>query len=270
MHIGFLTRPFGRDAGFAEIAEWASKKGFAALEVNSGPKGHLRPSDVLRDDGKEVRRILDSTGIRISGLEYYSRMHDRYAEDMKELIFAAEALDTMVCVFAGFPADGKTKMQTIREDLPEVMAPLAEDAGARGVKIAFENWAQTNLQHLDHFRAVCDVLPHPNVGFNFDPSHLFWQQIDYLAAVEEFGDRIFHTHAKDVAVRGERLARLGVLESGWWEFVIPGYGGIDWGAWLNRLRAVKYDGVVCIEHEDPHFGGKEGLERGRIFLSTLV
>ena len=52
--------------------------------------------------------------------------------------------------------------------------------------------------NLEHWWKVFEVLPEENLGLNFDPSHLHWQQIDYLEAVDLFRDRIFHTHAKDV------------------------------------------------------------------------
>ena len=273
MDVGLLTAPFGKDMKFKEIAEWAGKTGFKALEVIAGPQGHLRPQDVLPDDGKEVKRILAGAGVRVSGLAYYRGFEpvDEYSRDMKDLIAMAQVLDAdALCTMAGFPAQGKTKMQTIREIVPGVFTPLAKEAEKRGVKIAFENWFATNLQHLDHFKAVTEALPQPNVGFNFDPSHLAWQQIDYLAAVEEFKTRIFHTHAKDTAIWPEKRTRLGVLEGGWWEYVIPGYGVISWGEYIRKLRQCGYNGVLSIEHEDRAFSPKEGFEKGLRFLSSLA
>jgi sugar phosphate isomerase/epimerase len=40
-------------------------------------------------------------------------------------------------------------------------------------------------------------IPSPNFGLNFDASHMFWQQMEYIAPIAEFKDRIFHLHAKD-------------------------------------------------------------------------
>jgi sugar phosphate isomerase/epimerase len=95
-----------------------------------------------------------------------------------------------------------------------VYEPIVKEAASKNIKIAFESWYATNLQNLDHFRALTEALPQENVGFNFDPSHLHWQQIDYLASIEEFKARIFHTHAKDVQVRTHVRNRVGVLADG--------------------------------------------------------
>jgi sugar phosphate isomerase/epimerase len=271
MEIGFLTSPFGKDAKFKDIVEWAGKAGFKALEVAAGPGGHLAPDDVLKNDGTKVRKMLSDAGVRVSGLAYYERdSNPAYVPHMKNLIAMAEVLGACVCTFAGFPAQGKSKLQTIREDMPKIFDPLAKDAEKRGVKIAFENWFATNLQHLDCFKAVTEALPQSNIGFNFDPSHLVWQEIDHLAAVEEFKTRIFHTHAKDAAISQAKLQRIGVLEGGWWQYVIPGYGILDWGQYIRKLREVGYDGVLSIEHEDRAYGAKEGFEKGYRHLALFA
>src|SRR4028118_1653289 len=95
------------------------------------------------------------------------------------------------------------------EDVPDAFRPFLDQAGEQGVRIALENWFATNIQHLDHWRSVFEVLPDDHFGLNFDPSHLDWQGIDVSAAVHEFRDRIFHVHAKDVAVNETRLRRVG-------------------------------------------------------------
>ena len=149
------------------------------------------------------------------------------------------------------------------------MGPAAAEAGKRGVRIALENWFSTCLQNLDHFAAVVEALPE-SVGFNFDPSHLCWQEIDYLAAVKEFAPRIYHTHAKDTAVDAAALRRKGVLERGWWRYVIPGFGIVDWGQYIGALRLAGYDRVLSVEHEDRAFEAEEGFERAIAFLSRFV
>jgi len=273
MYVGLLTVPF-RDETLESIAQWAAEAGYAALEVHTR---HLDPKAVLADDGKAVKNLLAATGLRISSIAHYEIFNrggaspEPYVAKVKEVLAAAEALglDT-VCLLAGFPAEGKSKMDTIREDLPAVYEPLAADAAGRGIRIAFENWFATNLQHLDHFRALTEVLPAANVGFNFDPSHLYWQGIDYLAAVSEFGDRVFHTHAKDVALRKDVLARVGVLDGAWWRYVIPGFGDIDWGRFVLALREIGYDGVLSVEHEDKAFDAKAGFTAAVRHLSQFV
>jgi len=276
MHVGLLTAPFRNKKTFAEIAEWAAAAGFKALEVVTGPGGHIDPADVLKDGGAEVKKVLADTGLAISSLAFYSSFNkgdgpEAYSEVMRDVLAAAEAVGTdCVCTLVGFPEEGKSKEKTIRESAPAVFEPLAAEAEKRGVRIAFENWFATNLQNMECFRAVTEALPQPNVGFNFDPSHLQWQGIDVQAAVEEVKDRIFHTHAKDVTISQKRLARLGCLDGGWWQYSIPGSGDVKWGEYIRTLRQAGYDGVLSIEHEDGAVGVEEGFEKGLRFLSTYV
>ena len=83
-----------------------------------------------------------------------------------------------------------------------------------------------------------EIIPDKNFGLNLDPSHLVLQMIDYERVVREFKDRIFHTHAKDTEVKQHALRLIGNQSNGWWRYVIPGYGDINWGVYIARLRAV--------------------------------
>jgi len=274
MYIGLLTARFGKEMDLAQIAAYAGKAGYTALEVHTK---HLPPRSVLDDDGKAVKAILEDTGVRISSLAHYEIFNrdgaapDAFVREMGDVLAAAEVLglDT-VCTLAGFPGEGTSKLETIRQVLPDVFGPMAEQAAGRGIRLAFENWFATNLQHLDHFRALLEAVPNTNIGFNFDPSHLYWQQIDYLAAVAEFAERIFHVHAKDVALRADVLARVGVLDGGWWRYVIPGFGDIDWGRFILALREIGYTGAVSVEHEDGAFDAIEGFDKALVHLRQFV
>ena len=78
--------------------------------------------------------------------------------------------------------------QNTSTNSPRMLHQL-DDAAKRGLKIAFENWFETNLQHLDHFKAVTEVLPQPNVGFNFG--------VDFVGGTpEEFARHIRTEHAR--------------------------------------------------------------------------
>ena len=61
------------------------------------------------------------------------------------------------------------------------------------------------------WRKMFHDIPSPNFGLNFDPSHLIWQQMDYIAPLAEFKDRIFHVHAKDARIDRTALDQHGVL-----------------------------------------------------------
>ena len=278
MDIGLLTSPFRKES-LEDIIIWASGHGFEALEVNAAPGGHIDPCQVEADKGDAVKQLLDvHKGVRISSLACYSNVLDpdpgkraQTLERLKACVRAAKLLGVdVVCTLAGMPLPGKTKMQTIEQDGPAVFKEVCEYAGERGIKIALENWFQTNIQHLGHWRRLFEVVPLDNFGLNFDPSHLYWQGIDHIAAVHEFGPRIFHTHAKDCEIRRALRAVIGVLEFGWWRYVIPGFGEIHWGQYIGALRDAKYDGVLSIEHEDRAMAREFGFIKGREHLAQYV
>ena len=104
----------------------------------------------------------------------------------------------------------------------EVWRPLIAHAEGKGVKIGIENcpmlftsdeWpGGKNLATTPAiWRRMFQDIPSPNFGLNFDPSHLIWQQMDYIAPLTEFKDRIFHVHAKDARIDRTALDQHGVL-----------------------------------------------------------
>jgi sugar phosphate isomerase/epimerase len=276
--IGLLTAPLSRKSLDWVIA-FAGENGFQALEVAAGPGSkHLDTEGFSARGADSIKRLLTEAGVRISSLAWYANLLDadrarrsELSRQMRGVIKAAEALGVeVVCTIAGMPMPGKDRERTIEEDFPKVFAPLTEFAGARGIKIAFENWYATNFMNLAHWQRAFEVVPAANLGLNFDPSHLLWQGIDYLQAVEHFKDRIFHTHAKDVEVKAHALRWVGNQSRGWWRYVIPGYGEVDWGVYIARLRSAGYSGVLSIEHEDSAFGVEEGFLKGQRHLSQFV
>ena len=87
------------------------------------------------------------------------------------------------------------------------------------------------------------MIPDDNFGLNFDPSHLIWQFIDEIRPIYEFRDRIFHVHAKDMAIDREALYQDGAIDVGvnWAIPKLPGLGDVRWGAWISALYSIGYD-----------------------------
>jgi sugar phosphate isomerase/epimerase len=278
MYVGLLTAPFG-DKSLEEVIQWAGENGFAALEVNAGPGSpHLDPGNFKPARARQIKKLLQEQNVKISSLACYRNLLDpdpaarkKLGKDFIEVLNDAALLGVdVVCTMAGMPLPGKSRMQTIIEEVPQVYPAILEHAASKGVKIALENWTATNIQHLAHWDKIFEVVPNENFGLNFDPSHLFWQGIDYLWAVERFGKRIFHTHAKDTEVRADQVRYIGNQDHGWWRYVIPGLGGIDWGQYIGALRRVGYNGVLSIEHEDGAVGREEGFLIGKKYLSQFM
>jgi sugar phosphate isomerase/epimerase len=275
MHIGILTAPFSREP-LEYLFGFAAKHGFKTLELACG-YGHPH-LNLEQPDTDTLKRLIERYGVGLSAIAFYTnnthpdpQERQRNNEGVRRAIDIAHALGVgVVCTLAGHPVPGKSKIQTIEEDCATVFNPLAEYAGEREVNIALENWFATNIQALDHWERLFEVVPHPNFGLNFDPSHLLWQQIDYINAVYLFGSRIFHTHAKDTEIMRQRLEYVGNQGSGWWRYVIPGLGAVRWGEYIGALRRVGYNGVLSIEHEDSAVGREEGFLIGKRYLEQFI
>jgi len=273
MQIGFLTACMGKKT-LEEAVEFAGDTGFDALEVAL----HHLPADRALKESSRIKDLFAHHGVAISSLAAYGNLLDgddakrkAAVEGFKKNIDAAVAVGTpVVCTLAGMPVPGKSKEQTVAEEFKAVFTPLAAYAEDKGIQIAFENWYPTLLQHFGLWDAILAAVPSPAIGFNYDPSHLIWQGIDYLAGVDRYKGRIFHTHAKDTEMKGDVLALRGNQAGGWWRYVIPGFGSVEWGKYVGRLRQSGYNGVLSIEHEDGAFSPEEGLEKGLGYLRLFA
>ncbi len=168
----------------------------------------------------------------------------------------------------------------------EVLIPYWKEkaafARAHGVhKIALElhpGFCVYNTKTLLRLREAVG----PEIGANFDPSHLIWQGMDPCVAVRELGKAgaIFHFHAKDTKVDSYNTMINGVLDTTHygeelersWIFRTVGYGhGEDyWRDMISQLRMTGYDYAISIEHEDGLMSGREGLEKAIRFLQNVL
>jgi sugar phosphate isomerase/epimerase len=120
----------------------------------------------------------------------------------------------------------------------------------------------------------------PALGANFDPSHLFWNGVDPVAAIRALGEAIFHVHGKDsyvdqynIAVNGCNDHKpYGQIPDRSWTFRAIGYGHSTkvWKDIVSALRMIGYDYVISIEHEDALMSFDEGISKGVSVLKEAV
>jgi sugar phosphate isomerase/epimerase len=127
------------------------------------------------------------------------------------------------------------------------------------------------------WRRIFEAIPSANLGLNYDPSHLVWQQMDYIKPLREFAPRLFHVHAKDVRVDRDRLDSVGILATPLEYHLpkLPGLGEIDWGRFFSVLGDVGYMGSVVVEVEDRAYeatldGRKAALKQAARFLRNYI
>jgi sugar phosphate isomerase/epimerase len=276
MKVGMLTVPFAKE-NLETVLDFAEDSGIPCLEITAHPGSkHIDPAKLTPAKAAKLKETLAERGLEITSLAYYTvditkpkLTKDVQSHTIKVIDAAALLGVNTVCTLAGFPADGMSKMETIRKVLPKAFKPILAHARKKKVNIALENYFETCLQGIDTFEALFAAVPDANFGLNYDPSHLYHQECDHLIPVTQFKDRLFHTHAKDTLVDKAKRAHTGVYGKGWWRYVIPGFGNINWGEYISHLRANGYDGVMSIEHEDETQSREEGFMRGAWFLEQF-
>lgn len=281
MQLGFVSAILP-DLSFEEVIAFAAETGYACVEIMCWPKGkaerryagvtHIDVNNFTADDATRIHETLDKYGVRISGLGYYPNPlapdeaeSQVYVEHIRKVIQAASALGVpVVNTFIG-----RDWTKTVDENWPrflQVWRPLIAFAEDHGVKIAIENcpmlftrdeWpGGKNLATSPAiWRRMFEDIPSDHFGLNFDPSHFIWQQMDYLAPLREFKDKLFHIHAKDARIDRHRLNQVGILAypNDWHTPKLPGLGDVDWGKFFSVLSDVGYRGPVCVEVEDRAF-----------------
>jgi sugar phosphate isomerase/epimerase len=155
----------------------------------------------------------------------------------------------------------------------------AEYAADHGVSIGVEmhpGMLIYNVETLQRMRAEAG----PSLGCNFDPSHLFWNGVDPVAAIRALGEAIVHVHGKDCYIDGLNTAVNGCndhkpysqIPGRSWSFRTIGYGH-DTKSWkdiITALRIAGYDYVISIEHEDALMSSIEGLGKGVSVLNEAA
>ena len=125
-------------------------------------------------------------------------------------------------------------------------------------------------------RALEAVGHHRRFGFNYDPSHLGYQGVDYVKFIRTFGDRIYHAHMKDVWWgRGDGTAGVfgGHTSFGdarrYWDFRSVGRGDIDFEEVVVALNDIGYGGPLSIEWEDSRMDRVHGATESAAFVKSL-
>ena len=277
MQLGFVSAILA-DQSLEEVVSTAARLGYDCVELMCWPigKAERRYSGVTHVDvsnlDSEAARVVSLTrehGVAVSGLGYYPNPlspdpseAERAVAHIRAVVNAATELGVnQINTFVG-----RDWTKSVEENWPRFMdtwSSLVEYAEAHQVRIGIENcpmlftndeWpGGKNLANCPAiWRRMFESISSPFFGLNYDPSHLVWQHMDYLAPLREFSDRIFHVHAKDVRVDRHRLDDVGILASPMEYHVpkLPGLGEVDWGRFFSVLGDVGYDGPVCVEVED--------------------
>jgi sugar phosphate isomerase/epimerase len=299
MNLGFVSAILP-ELKLEEVLAFAKEEGFSCVEAMCWPVGkaerkfagvtHVNVDDFSGGKADEVLGLCAEYDVDLTALGYYPNALDpdpetaRVAvEHLKKVMVAASqlGLDT-VNTFVG-----KDWTRSVDENWPrflETWRPLIQFAEDQGVRIGIENcpmyftgdeWpgGKNLMTTPEIWRRAFSDIDSPNFGLNYDPSHFVLQQMEPSSPLQEFQDKIFHFHAKDIKIRRDRIDDVGVFSHPleWHQPRIPGYGEMDWGEFLSDLMETRYRGPVCIEVEDDTFGQDlEGRQRALVVAGNVL
>ena len=292
----------------ANLANWAAGLGFKGIQVPCDARlidiEQAASSQAYCD---ELRETVDNAGVTITELSThlqgqlvavhpaYDGLFDGFAaphvrgnpaartqwavEQMKHAAKASQrlGLDTHVS-FSGalawpyvypWPQRPAGLIEAAFDELARRWTPILDAFDAAGVNVCYELHPGEDLHDGVTFeRFLAAVKDHPRANILYDPSHFVLQQLDYLAFIDIYHERIKAFHVKDAEFRPN--GRQGVYGgySGWVEragrFRSLGDGQIDFGAIFSKMAQYDFPGWAVLEWEcalkHPHDGAREGAQ----------
>ena len=300
MKLGFVTAILP-ELSLEQVLQVAKELGYDCIEVMCWPPGKAERRyagvthiDVTDYSANDVQSLCSQYGVEISGLGYYPNM---LSPNKEEARVATEHFRAVIAAAADLGVNvantfiGRDPSLSVNDNWPkmlEIWPKMVAYAESKDVRIGIENcpmlftsdeWpGGKNLAVSPAIwsRLFADMAS-PNLGLNYDPSHLVWQMMDPTGPIAKFADRLVHVHAKDARIDHKALNEVGILATPlqYHSPVLPGRGDVDWEAFFSQLRLASYDGPVAVEVEDREFEGsledrKKALQISAQFLRQWI
>lgn len=176
-----------------------------------------------------------------------------------------------------FPPVSADMIEKGYKDFAKRWKPILNQFQKLGVKFALEvHPTEIAFDIASAERAIEALDGHPAFGFNYDPSHLGYQGVDYVEFIYRFSDRIFHVHMKDVGWSSTPKAAGvfgGHVEFGdrrrFWDFRSLGRGNIDFEEIIRALNRIQYQGPLSVEWEDSGMDREHGATEAAAFVKEV-
>jgi len=176
-----------------------------------------------------------------------------------------------------FPPTSQAYWQAGFDDFARRFTPILDAYAEAGVRFGLEvHPTEIAFDIATAERAIEALGGHPAFGLNFDPSHLGYQGVDYVAFLRRFADRIVHVHMKD-AWWGRGDGTVGVFGGHTdfgdarrtWDFRSLGRGDVDFEEIIVALNDIGYGGPLSVEWEDVRMDRVHGGAESAAFCRRL-
>lgn len=211
----------------------------------------------------------------------------RAAEEMMQTAHAAKNLGVKFVngftgssiwhLLYGFPPTSQAQIEKGFEDFAKRWNPILDEFKKCGVKFALEVHPTEIAFDIVSAQRALEALKHrKEFGFNYDPSHLGYQGVDYVEFLRVFRHRIYHVHMKDVywSPTPKRSGIFGGhLDFGhserFWDFRSVGRGSIQFEPIIRVLNEISYEGPLSVEWEDSGMDAEHGALEACKFVKKL-
>ncbi len=177
----------------------------------------------------------------------------------------------------GFPPTSQAYLDRGYQDFADRWRPILEVFDEVEVNFALEvHPTEIAFDLASAQRALAAIGHHPRFGFNYDPSHLAYQGLDYVRFIRELADRIYHVHLKD-AWWGHGDGSVGVFGGHtdfsdprrYWDFRSLGRGDIRFEDIIVALNDIGYAGPLSVEWEDGRMDRVQGATEAAAYTRKL-
>ena len=278
--LGWRRRNFAWEQDLPGMIAWALENDLEVIDLG-------------RDADSIAKTVVDA-GLRIGSadLTVWTEMMSPDAGKRRDAVarnadyiracVAAGASTFFICMIPEDPSRGRAENFSYMIESYGDLKSVFEESDAY---LVIEGWPGPGslVCTPETYRAFIEQIGSPNMGVNYDPSHLVRMGIDPIRFLEEFVGHVFHVHGKDCMIIDENLYQYGNLQEATfgapfkyggmnWRYTIPGHGVSDWKIILNTLKDSGYDGCVSIELEDHYYDDseyeqKQGVLQGVKFLA---
>ncbi len=163
------------------------------------------------------------------------------------------------------------------KDFADRFGPILDAFDAENVNFGLEvHPTEIAFDIASAERAIEAIGGHKRFGFNYDPSHLGYQGVDYVKFLYTFKDRIYHVHMKDVWWdKGD--GSVGVFGGHttfsdprrFWDFRSLGHGDVDFERIIVALNDIGYNGPLSVEWEDSRMDREFGAAEACDFVRSV-
>jgi sugar phosphate isomerase/epimerase len=176
-----------------------------------------------------------------------------------------------------FPPTDQKYWQKGFDDFGRRFGPILEAFEKANVNFALEvHPTEIAFDIASAERAIAAVKGHKRFGFNYDPSHLGYQGVDYVKFIRTFANRIYHVHMKDVWW-GHGDGTVGVFGGHvsfadarrYWDFRSLGHGDIRFEDIIVALNDIGYQGPLSVEWEDSRMDREHGATEAAAFVKRI-